>query len=60
MGDKKISTFDLGRSGTVVFHLSEDTKRLLIEFKVDEKGLTKTGVNGLVQALKDVREAMIR
>jgi hypothetical protein len=29
MGDKKISTFDLGRSGTVVFHLSEDTKRLL-------------------------------
>ena len=33
---------------------------LLIEFNVDKKGLTKTGVNGLIDALKKIREKMVR
>jgi len=33
---------------------------LLIEFDVDEQGLTKTGVNGLIDALKALREKMVR
>jgi hypothetical protein len=27
---------------------------------VDKKGLTKTGVNGLIDALKNIREKMVR
>ena len=57
-GTKK--KFDLGRSGTIVCHLSEDSKRLLIEFDVDKAGLSKTGVNGLIDALKKIREKMER
>jgi hypothetical protein len=52
--------FDLGRSGTITCLVSEDGKRLLIEFAVDPAGLTKTGVNGLVEALKKIREKMVR
>ena len=51
---------DLGRSGEITLYLSEDSKRLLIKFDTDKEGLTKTGVNGLISALKDVRERMVR
>jgi hypothetical protein len=59
MGSLK-KKFDLGKSGTITCHVSEDAKRLLIEFEVDKQGLTKTGVNGLIDALKKVREKMVR
>jgi len=52
--------FDLGKSGTITCHVSEDSKRLLIEFDIDKTGLTKTGVNGLIDALKKIREKMVR
>ena len=52
--------FDLGKSGTMTCHVSEDAKRLLIDFDVDKTGLTKTGVNGLIDALKKIREKMVR
>jgi hypothetical protein len=51
---------DLGKSGTITLYVSESGKRLLIKFDVDELGLTKTGVNGLIDALKKVRETMVR
>jgi len=60
MGDESRKKFDLGKSGSITCHLSEDARRLLIEFDVDKEGLTKTGVNGLIDALKKVREKMIR
>jgi hypothetical protein len=60
MADGKEKTFDLGKSGTITCHLSEDGKRLLIDFNVDKRGLNKTGVNGLIDALKNVREKMVR
>jgi hypothetical protein len=52
--------FDLGKNGTITCYVSEDAKRLLIEFDVDKTGLTKTGVNGLIDALKKIREKMVR
>jgi len=52
--------FYLGRSGEITLFLSEDRKRLLIKFDTDKEGLTKTGVNGLISALKEVRERMNR
>jgi hypothetical protein len=51
---------ELGRSGDITLYLSEDCKRLLIKFDTDKEGLTKTGVNGLISALKEVRERMVR
>jgi hypothetical protein len=60
MADGKEKTFDLGKSGTITCHLSKDAKRLLIDFNVDKRGLNKTGVNGLIDALKNVREKMVR
>ena len=60
MAGNKKKEFDLGRDGTITCHLSEDSKRLLIEFDVEKKGLTKAGVNGLIDALKEVRENMSR
>lgn len=59
MGDRR-TKFDLGKSGSIVCHLSKDAKRLLIEFDVEKEGLTKTGVNGLIDALKLIREKMVR
>ncbi len=53
-------SIDLGRSGDITLYLSEDCKRLLIKFDTDKEGLTKTGVNGLISALKKVRERMNR
>jgi hypothetical protein len=52
--------FDLGKSGTITVYLSKNAKRLLIEFDVDKDGLSKTGVNGLIDALKEVRDKMVR
>jgi hypothetical protein len=52
--------FDLGKNGTITCHVSDDAKRLLIDFDVDKTGLTKTGVNGLIDALKQIREKMVR
>lgn len=52
--------FDLGKSGTITCHVSEDATRLLIEFNVDKSGLTKTAVNGLIDALKEIRKQMVR
>jgi hypothetical protein len=52
--------FDLGTSGGITCHVSEDEERLLIEFDTQEEGLTKTGVNGLIDALKQIRERMVR
>ena len=60
MAEGKIKQFDLGANGTITCHVSEDAKRLLIEFDVDKKGLSKTGVNGLIDALKKIREHMVR
>jgi hypothetical protein len=51
---------DLGRDGKVVFHLSESAKRLLIEFDCDAKGLSKAGVNGLIDGLRKIRGRMKR
>ena len=52
--------FDLGKSGTITCYVSEDAKRMLIDFDVEKTGLTKTGVNGLIDALKKIREKMVR
>ena len=60
MADSKKKSFDLGKSGSITCYVSEDGKRLLIDFDVDKKGLTKTGVNGLIDALKNIREKMVR
>jgi hypothetical protein len=60
MADGKKYKFDLGKSGNFNCHLSEDAKRLLIELDVEKEGLTKTGVNGLIDALKKVRDKMVR
>jgi hypothetical protein len=60
MAGSKKKEFDLGRDGSITCHLSEDGKRLLIEFDVDKEGLTKSGVNGLIDALKKVRDKMSR
>lgn len=60
MGDAIKKKFDLGRNGTITCHVSEDAKRLLIEFDVEKEGLTKTGLNGLIDALKKMREKMVR
>ena len=60
MGQAKKEKFDLGRDGTITFHISENAKRLLIAFDVDEEGLSKSGVNGLIDALKKVRDKMKR
>lgn len=52
--------FDLGKGGSITCHVSKDAKRLLIEFNVDKEGLTKTAVNGLIDALKEIRQEMVR
>jgi hypothetical protein len=59
VADRK-KKFDLGKSGSITCHVSKDAKRLLIEFDVDKEGLTKTAVNGLIDALKEIREKMVR
>src|SRR5436305_1677991 len=41
--------FYLERADRASIILSDDSKRLLIEFCTDERGLSKTGVNGLIE-----------
>jgi hypothetical protein len=60
MPEGKKKKFDLGEDGKIACHVSEDGKRLLIEFDVDKRGLSKTGVNGLIEALKNIRDKMKR
>jgi len=56
----KTKEYDLGKNGTITFHVSEDAKRLLIEFDVEKEGLTKAGVHGLIDALEEIRKKMDR
>ena len=59
--EEKVLALDLGhRSGSATLRLAADRKRLQIELAVDAKGLDKTGVNGLVDALKRLRDKMDR
>ena len=60
MANTTVKEFELGRDGKIKLHLAKDAKRLLIEFDVDKEGLTKAGVNGLIDALKKIREKMKR
>jgi hypothetical protein len=60
MADGKKYKFDLGKSGKFNCLLSEDGKRLQVDLDVEKDGLTKTGVNGLIDALKKVRDKMAR
>lgn len=60
MADGKKYKFDLGKSGDFNCLLSEDGKRLQVELDVEKDGLTKTAVNGLIDALKKVRDKMVR
>jgi hypothetical protein len=53
-------TIDLGRCGSVTLHLSNDRKRLLVEFVTEPDGLDKSGLNGFIDALKKVRDHMDR
>jgi hypothetical protein len=59
--EEKVLALDLGhRSGSATLRLAADRKRLQIELAADPKGLDKTGVNGLIDALKKVRDKMDR
>ena len=60
MAAGKKKKFSLGRDGAIECHVSSDGKRLLIDFNVDKDGLSKTGVNGLIDALKKTRDKMVR
>ena len=60
MAARKKKEYDLGSNGTITFHVSEDARRLLIDFDVEEKGLTKTAINLLIDALKETRKTMVR
>ena len=60
MGKKKSKHVDFGKNGNVTLHLSDDAKRLLIEFKVGKDGLTKTDINYFIPNLKEIREKMQR
>ena len=51
---------ELGGCGAVTLHLSQDRKRLLLEFATEPEGFDKTGLNGFIDALKKVRERMDR
>jgi hypothetical protein len=60
MAEAKKATFDLGRDGVVTCHVSEDARTLLIELDIGKEGLTKAGVNGLIDALIKIRDMMVR
>ena len=53
-------TFELGQCGAITLHISDDRKRLLIEFATDAKGLDKSALNGFIEALVKARERMDR
>jgi hypothetical protein len=56
----KTKRFELGPSGDVTLHISEDAKRLLIEFATDPRGFDKSGLNGFIDALRKARDRMER
>ena len=60
MAEGKLKTFELDRESTMTCLLSEDKKRLLFKVEGEEKGLTKTAVNSLIDALKRIRDKMER
>jgi hypothetical protein len=60
MKDPKVRPYDLGKSGEITMHLDGERKWLLIEFRTDAKGLDKTGVSRLIDALRDMRDRMDR
>jgi hypothetical protein len=60
VGKIKSKEIDLGKSGTFTLHLSDDARRLLIEFDVDERGFTKSDLNLFISNLKEIREEMSR
>lgn len=60
MADVIKKKFDLGKSGDLACEVSEDRKRVIIALKTEDEGLTKTGLNGLIDALKAIREKMVR
>jgi RNA-binding protein YhbY len=60
MPSGKTKRFDLDRDSTAVCRLSEDAKTLVIEIQTGKEGLTKTGVNSLIDALKKMRDKMVR
>lgn len=60
MADSIKKKFDLGKSGTAICEVSEDRKRLVLELDIQKDGLSKTGLNGLIDALKAIREKMER
>ena len=39
--------------------VTEGGKRLALAFAIDDRGFTKTGVNGLIEVLKKLREKMV-
>jgi hypothetical protein len=57
-GTKK--KYDLGKGNSVICLVSDDGKRLRLELDVDKEGLSITGLNGLIEALKKVRDKMVR
>jgi len=56
----KNERFHLGKDGSVTCRVSENLKRMQIEFDLREGTLTKSGVNGLIDFLKSMREVMQR
>lgn len=60
IADSEKKKFDLGDSGKITCGVSGDAKRLPIVFDVDKQGLTKSWVNGLIDALKSVRKETVR
>jgi hypothetical protein len=44
----------------VTVHLSGDARRLLLEFATVPEAMDKSGVNAFIDALKKVREKMVR
>lgn len=57
-GDAHKEEVDLGRCGAVTLHPSNDEGRVLLEFEAEPEGPRKNGINGFIDALKQVRERM--
>lgn len=56
----KTREFDLGDGITLTLRVSADARRLKIHADIAEDGLSKTQVNGLIDALKKIRGKMER
>jgi hypothetical protein len=60
MKDPLQKKVDLGRCGAVILHVSENRKRLLLEFETEPDGFDKSGLNAFIDALKKIRDRMER